>query len=343
MSPNLHFDHPALLNGDNVHHHPRHVRHDTESSTESTRAWDTKRRHTTGSGSGSASTNTDDEERDGPSLWKELLLQSKKNENRSGVVEQDDPIRDALSSIRILQDASDHRDWLERYRGELHQLPPELLESIAVHAPQRLAARVADFNENLFYEMQPQAHRSDHPLGVLMQDLVQTLSSVVPVKDYLGSYLATETTVPQPAHVDYTWEVLEETADSLRLGFLPLTEEGMFLQVWPPADNTSVREIPGELIYIPYGRILVLPASTIHGGGFRTTHRHHPQDQRGNLRFHLYMARGRGGHSDGSGSSPSLPKHQTNKYTEPHDQRRELCERYIDAPHMETLHQNLFV
>ena len=144
----------------------------------------------------------------------------------------------------------------------------------------------------------------------------------------------------------------------------------MFLQVWQRQDDHCVvSEIQGELIFIPLGKMLVLPASTIHGGGFRTSplkkddedesvdhdstgsnsysalfqDRDEHYDERehatmdnpnGNLRFHVYMARG---------ATRRLPTHQTNTYTEPTDKRRELCERYVNAPHMKTLLKYFFV
>lgn len=69
-------------------------------------------------------------------------------------------------------------------------------------------------------------------------------------------------------------------------------------------------QVTGEIIFVPYGKLLILPAHTIHGGGYRTT----PLDAgtNGNLRFHLYVAR----------NQASLPEHQTNKYTEPSDKSK---------------------
>jgi hypothetical protein len=71
--------------------------------------------------------------------------------------------------------------------------------------------------------------------------------------------------------------------------------------------NDSAEQILGQIVYVPYGKLLILPAHTIHGGGYRTT----PLDAgtNGNLRFHLYVAR----------NQACLPVHQTNKYTEPNN------------------------
>ena len=118
---------------------------------------------------------------------------------------------------------------------------------------------------------------------------------------------------------------------------------GMFLQIWPtssPSQDRSI-EIEGQIIFVPYGKILIVPASTIHGGGFRTTvleekggySKSTSSSGGGNLRFHLYIAT----------NQTSLPAHQTNKYTEPCDKTKELSRRYVDSEHMQVLLENLFV
>lgn len=317
MAPNLRFD----------YHHPRgrHVHQDSADSSNTS--------------SERTSAFADDKTQIGRHLWHDLL-RSRDDATASAA---NALLLQALQSVRILNCAQDHQAWLEEHQGELYEVPLQLIHALAAKAPQRrLAARVADSNENLLYEMQSQ-RRLEQELGV-----VEDLQSLVPSNEYVGSFLTTESTVPQPAHVDYSWEVLEGDCEGcLRLGFFPLTKEGMFLQVWPRKDFdgdqdalTKSMMIPGELIFIPHGSLLVLPASTIHGGGFRTTRKASLEDEddddhfHGNLRFHLYMARGNGS---------SLPTHQTNKYTEPHDKGRELCERYVNAPYMEILQQHLFV
>lgn len=42
---------------------------------------------------------------------------------------------------------------------------------------------------------------------------------------------------------------------------IPLTPEGSYLQVWAEAGE-------GKVIYIPYGKMLIVPAKLVHGGGF---------------------------------------------------------------------------
>ena len=119
----------------------------------------------------------------------------------------------------------------------------------------------------------------------------------------------------------------------------------MFLQIWPTAStNLSIdgNIIEGEIIFIPYKRILIVPATTIHGGGFRTTTFVEEPGRCGNLRFHLYIAAS-ATTGTGTGTGATLPAHQTNKYTEPHDRTKELSRRYVDSKHMQVLLQNLFV
>ncbi|KAL3935718.1 MAG: hypothetical protein SGBAC_008819 [Bacillariaceae sp.] len=206
-------------------------------------------------------------------------------------------IHEMLSGIRILKDPVRNQEWLAAFGGTLHDVPLSQVEAIHDKAPQEFTARVADFNENLMYAMQPE--RGLEHLGLSstkLQDLLQA-------QEYLGSFLTTEHTIAQPPHVDYTWEILDiYSKEDLKVGFLPLTQDGMFLQVWPRDD--TAKQVQGHLIFIPFGKLLELPAHTIHGGGFRTTDTN--KGLNGNLRFHLYIAK----------NKAHLPTHQTNKYTE---------------------------
>lgn len=270
----------------------------------------------------------------GRMLWENVMKGNQKDEKALPRDEKEKMVLDAMSSILVLKQHQDEHDatrsWLEKVNGSLYNLPTELLESVKHRAPHSFNARVADFNDNLFYEMQSQ--RGLEHLGLsLVQDLLQA-------HEYLGSFLTTESSLPQPPHVDYTWDVLDNNAtetgeQNLQIGFFPLTKEGMFLQVWPRNDDSTTTKIDGKLIYIPYGNLLVVPASTIHGGGFRTTPGPVKERPYGNLRFHLYLSR----------NGKNLPTHQTNKYTEPNDRRKELSQRYVDAPNMDVLLEYLFV
>lgn len=61
------------------------------------------------------------------------------------------------------------------------------------------------------------------------------------------------------------------------LAFVPLTPSGMFLQIWPEKNQ------PGVVVFVPYQTVLLVPADTVHGGGFLSCPVTH------NLRLHFYI------------------------------------------------------
>jgi len=243
---------------------------------------------------------------DGRLLWKKIL----RNDASMRIVEVKQEIEAAnsskllaaLSSIIILNDESREIEWLNQFGGRLSNASLDLLEGLRQHAPDlKNMSTVADFNDNLFYHMQQE--RGLRHFDGLEPSNIEELEAVLEANECLGSFLTTKSSLPQPPHVDYPWDVLEEHEgdQSLKIGFFPLTEEGMFLQIWPTADPSQDRsiEIEGQILFIPHGKLLTIPASTIHGGGFRTTGNN---DRSGNLRFHLYIAT----------NQATLPAHQTN-------------------------------
>ncbi len=292
-------------------------------------------------------------------LWNEMISSSSLSTPRD---HQDHTLKAALSSIRILNSTSSkdcdnsNAHWLKSYSAQLESLPINFLQTLRQCVP-AFNARVADFNDNLFYDMQNQyglnhllskQHNCDfnndlNPHIKFSSQSSQNLDDVIyhtlQCDQFLGSFMATETTVPQPAHVDFTWERLEQFGQDLRIGFFPLTSDGMFLQVWKRNDDMREKNIYGEIIFIPFGKILTLPATTIHGGGFKSTTATKRQQQQqhqlyGNLRFHVYLAH----------NHTRLSKNQTtNKYTEPNDKTKELADRYVDSPTMKELQDSLFV
>jgi hypothetical protein len=138
--------------------------------------------------------------------------------------------------------------------------------------------------------------------------------------------MRTEQTVYQPAHVDYDYPVLHEHGHKLFLAFFPLTEEGTFLQLWDQSKaDENAQTVEGEVVFIPFGKMLIVPADTIHGGGFK-------RGETGNLRFHLYIEL----IGDDDNANDEL-MHPMNKYTEETDRSRELCERFVDADGFEHL------
>ena len=192
---------------------------------------------------------------------------------------------------------------------------------------------------------------------------------------YRGSFMRTLHTAPQPAHVDYDYPTITEYGTRLFIAFFPLTEEGAYLQLWhdPASCHNCVSEddddeqdkedngyavrdssscstrrikpsvvvtsiVKGTIVYIPYGKMLIVPSYTIHGGGFK-------RGISGNLRFHLYIAVGdddddvkenTNGYR-GEKKRMELLQHPMNKYTERYDRTRELCERFVDSNGMDGL------
>jgi hypothetical protein len=157
----------------------------------------------------------------------------------------------------------------------------------------------------------------------------------------------------QPAHVDYDYDILQTYGKKLYLSFFPLTQEGAFLQLWRDAivevkskvetgwksnhynENDCIDDIvEGTVVFIPYGKMLIVPSDTIHGGGFR-------RGMGGNLRFHLYIAL-EDDDTDVRGKGTKLLDHPMNKYTDRRDKRRELCERYVDSNGLNHLLGNFF-
>ena len=234
---------------------------------------------------------------------------------------------------------------LESYKGHLVDVGSCLLEGLRNTAPQQLAARVGDYNMNLFYEMQDNdkdirgiidregAHYLGNPQLQADIDAFESSISCSLQHDnltYRGSFMRTESTIFQPAHVDYDYPILEQYGNKLFLAFFPLTEEGAYLQLWqePTTDETDGNMIEGTVVFIPYGKMLILPSDTIHGGGFKRGHS-------GNLRFHLYIALEES--EVRKEDNITLLDHPMNKYTEKHDRRYELCERFVDAEGLEGL------
>jgi hypothetical protein len=258
------------------------------------------------------------------------------------VPENNELVRQALESIVVMNSSSDHevKSLLNSYNGHLLDIGTNLLEALREVAPAQLAARVGDFNDNLFYEMQ--GHKKDIE-SIISDNQLGSISSVLQ-KDidifetslrhsfnhdnltYRGSFMRTEQTVYQPAHVDYDYPVLHEHGHKLFLAFFPLTEEGTFLQLWDQSKaDENAQTVEGEVVFIPFGKMLIVPADTIHGGGFK-------RGETGNLRFHLYIEL----IGDDDNANDEL-MHPMNKYTEETDRSRELCERFVDADGFEHL------
>ena len=277
----------------------------------------------------------------------------------------------ALTSIVILDPILDERaESLLADNGYylVDDVSPGLLQTLYDQRPSQFTAYVADFNDNLAYQYQPQrgffpsynsAEGSATPNNnneekwneewqilqtTLQQALYQTCPSQLQQRTFScstsnntndnhheemevqASFLQTHyKTMPQPAHVDYPWLVLQALAQYLWLAFFPLTSEGCFLQVWPQSGQGE-----GVVVFLPLGKLLVVPSDTIHGGGFRSRPRRRLTSRKeveegGNLRYHLYLA------THGS----SLPPFAQNVYTTKDDKRYEMSDvSCLMAPHL---------
>ena len=235
------------------------------------------------------------------------------------------------------------KSLLSAYKGNLVDVGSRLLEGLRNTAPQQLAARVGDYNHNLCYEMQDNDKDISgiiidgvpHDDQQLQDDIDAFESSICSSLQhtnltYRGSFMRTESTIYQPAHVDYDYPILDRFGNNLFLAFFPLTEEGAYLQLWQESseEENDGEPVEGTVVFIPHGKMLILPSDTIHGGGFK-------RGLSGNLRFHLYIALEEA--EVRKENNITLLDHPTNKYTEKHDRRHELCERFVDADGLKSL------
>ena len=138
------------------------------------------------------------------------------------------------------------------------------------------------------------------------QSAISSVSSETKTLDFVvTSILYSAIHGLQNPHYDFKNEVLDKNGENMYLGFSPLTEDGMFLQVW-------TKEGYGKVLYIPLGELVILPSSTMHAGGFCS------RAHEGNLRLHFYFYLNK---------VPS-ETHNTNVYS---DERGEFSEIYLNA------------
>lgn len=291
-------------------------------------------------------------------------------------------IQKVLSSITVLDSPTSPQviNLLSKYNGKLLSIGTSILQGLYNAAPINNvgsgggftgSARVGDYNENLFYHMElkdmnlidiienngtdcSSLPTNDQQGGInstsaVLQSEIKTFESSLrntlnqQAISYRGSFMSTERTMYQPAHVDYDYTILSKYGKRLYLAFFPLTLDGAYLQLWQKEEkkliddrNEEIQrdEVEGTVVYIPYGQMLLLPSDTIHGGGFK-------RGEGGNLRFHLYIALDEDEEDEGEDKEKkdgiNLLDHPMNKYTEEHDRRRELCERYVNAPGLDSL------
>jgi hypothetical protein len=146
-----------------------------------------------------------------------------------------------------------------------------------------------------------------HEITVACLSAISSVSSgVLESLDYIHtSILYSAAHGLQNPHCDFKPDVLCQNGANMYLGFTPLTEDGMFLQVWSKAGH-------GTVIYIPLGELLILPSKTMHAGGFCS------RSSTGNLRLHFYFY-----------LNKVVPEpHHTNVYD---DEIGDFSERFLNA------------
>ena len=113
-------------------------------------------------------------------------------------------------------------------------------------------------------------------LGVAVKNM---LGRPVHKIDVDASFLCSEGHAPQRAHLDFNDADLSKGQGRTFLGFTPLAPSGCLLQVWRRQGGE------GLVLFVPYGKLLLLPADTVHGGGFLLSR--FTRDLR--LHFYIYI------------------------------------------------------
>lgn len=78
----------------------------------------------------------------------------------------------------------------------------------------------------------------------------------------------------QDAHIDFRQEDLGEHND-LFVAFMPITDAGSHIHLWPSIEyyteeNKQVnQQMQGDVFFIPFGCMLIIPADIPHAGGYR--------------------------------------------------------------------------
>lgn len=114
------------------------------------------------------------------------------------------------------------------------------------------------------------------------------------------SYLISTTTNPQQFHFDFSTKkilrVIQDDDTMPLICIIPLTVEGAYIEIAECGEDLieqqETNEIPkqkkhktkGTITYIPLGFMVVLPATVIHAGGYKSL-----DSTEGNLRIHCYI------------------------------------------------------
>lgn len=117
------------------------------------------------------------------------------------------------------------------------------------------------------------------------QKLISLIGKPTETVAYQTSLLYTEVHKPQEPHLDY--DSSTENPKNYMVAFLPLTMTGQFLQLWETDIKDDQVPKEGELVFIPRGTLVLVPGTTLHGGGFRADHR--TDGGHAHMRLHFYV------------------------------------------------------
>ena len=143
---------------------------------------------------------------------------------------------------------------------------------LSADKPKRVKSRDVEFDRT-----------TDSAVHLLLKEFKAPIAAVLGVGveavSLQASFLISTGHAPQVPHRDYRSTDLEQHPGKIFLALSPLTESGSFLQVWPRRNSAQC----GQVLFIPYGVLLILPGDTVHGGGFLSDF------QTQDLRLHLYI------------------------------------------------------
>lgn len=189
-------------------------------------------------------------------------------------------------------------------------------------SPSGIAKDNQEVLEALDQKIKEQLHSPTGPWGGANRDglMLSHFSCYLSALLTIGDRIADEPY--QRPHKDVPTDRLPSKGEDLIrhpcLGFVPSSQSGMFLQIWPPnsrhGDPTT--HYTGEVVYVPSGFMLFLPGDVMHGGGFTTA-------LDGNPRLHFVFF-----------SAPAADVLFKNEYRHPYSST-EYSEYCYDCPHLD--------
>jgi hypothetical protein len=188
-------------------------------------------------------------------------------------------LRDTFRGIAVplAKPVVDHKLPVLAKRGTVNagykSVQPESVGNVAALKPKSVQFRKI---ESVF---SPDQESHEIVQKCLAEPIAAALGVTSDILQLLSAFLRSPGHAPQIPHFDYRDTELQQNPNQIFLGLTPLTENGSYLQVWDCRDRGS----RGQVIFIPYGYLLILPGDTMHGGGFQQCF------QTWDLRLHFYI------------------------------------------------------